>query len=239
MSTETEKEAGEAAGQTETAEAAKPDDPKTAATEPPGANGGEEVAETESSPARIGELEAQVAELDDRYKRALAEVANTQKRAERSRAEGVQSATRAFGGSLLRVFDAFDRLHGMMDEGFRAQSPQFVSGVELVQKQLVEVFATYQISIIEPNKGDEFNPHLHESMFKELDESVAAGTIVQVLAKGFQMGEVLIRAAQVSVADEPPKASKEAPPKAVDDDGSAGVDEMGDTAPESGVDGGG
>jgi molecular chaperone GrpE len=49
-------------------------------------------------------------------------------------------------------------------------------------------------------KGERFDPHRHQAMFEVPDPSVPAGTIVQVVQEGYQIGDRVLRAALVGVA---------------------------------------
>ncbi|HRC13001.1 MAG TPA: nucleotide exchange factor GrpE, partial [Dermatophilaceae bacterium] len=52
--------------------------------------------------------------------------------------------------------------------------------------------------------GDEFDPNHHEALMRmesDLPEGTTATTVVQVLQPGYRMGERIVRAARVAVAD--------------------------------------
>ena len=52
---------------------------------------------------------------------------------------------------------------------------------------------------LEP-KGQKFDPHFHEALFEVQDESLAPGTVAQVVEDGFAIGDRVLRPAKVGVA---------------------------------------
>ena len=49
--------------------------------------------------------------------------------------------------------------------------------------------------------GDTFDPNLHEAVMHIEDESLGENTVAQVLQKGYKLGDTVIRAAMVKVAN--------------------------------------
>ena len=170
------------------------------------------VEEIEGPTTQIATLETRLAETKDQYLRTLAEIENLRKRTEREKAEAKRYGGAALARNLLGVHDAFDRLLRSIDDEFRANSTQFVDGVELIQRELLAAFEKHEIRSIIPEKGDAFDPNFHQAVFKEIDEEVTTGAIVRMLESGFTLGDRLLRPATVSIADEPPSASKSDPP---------------------------
>jgi molecular chaperone GrpE len=58
---------------------------------------------------------------------------------------------------------------------------------------------------LEP-QGERFDPNLHEALFEVPDESVPAGTVVQVVESGYTIGDRVLRPAKVGVSKGGPKA---------------------------------
>jgi molecular chaperone GrpE len=55
-------------------------------------------------------------------------------------------------------------------------------------------------------EGQKFDPNLHQAMYEIPDESVPAGTVVQVMQPGYTIGERVLRPALVGVSKGGPKA---------------------------------
>ena len=54
-------------------------------------------------------------------------------------------------------------------------------------------------------KGERFDPHRHQAMFEVPDPTVPAGTVVEVVQEGYQIGDRVLRAALVGVSKGGPK----------------------------------
>ncbi len=80
-------------------------------------------------------------------------------------------------------------------------------GLELTLRELLSVFEKHKIVTVAPEIGDKFNPKLHQAMFEAPVPNTTKGSIIQVMASGFAIGDRLLRAAQVGVSSNPSKAA--------------------------------
>ena len=64
----------------------------------------------------------------------------------------------------------------------------------------MSVFAKHKIDQIEPLEGEKFDPKYHQAMFEAPIPGTEKGTIIQVMTKGFKIGDRLLRASQVGVS---------------------------------------
>src|SRR5947209_7954106 len=76
---------------------------------------------------------------------------------------------------------------------------------------------SYGVKKLEP-QGQKFDPNLHQAMFEIPDESVPAGTVVQIMQPGYTIGERVLRPALVGVSKGGPKAQASAPADAAAND---------------------
>ena len=203
----------------------------------PGANGPDVEPDGDAAEKRIAELEAELASTRDRQIRALAELENFRKRAERERSDSTRYGGVRLARDLLSAQDAFDRLFAAMDDRFRKEQKQFADGVELIHREILGAFERHEIQPIVPERNDAFDPHFHQAMFAEIDDDIEPGRIVRVLEKGFRLGDRLLRAARVSLADERVIAAKDEPPPSIPASGENLGDDLGVDALESPADG--
>ena len=84
----------------------------------------------------------------------------------------------------------------------------FLQGVELLQRDLKGVLEQHGVNEIDA-VGSEFDPALHEAMAQRPDDSVAPNTVMEVLQKGYQIRNRLLRAVRVVVAKSPGDESEE------------------------------
>lgn len=139
-------------------------------------------------------------ELKDRLLRSLADSENIRKRAMRERAEAEVYGGTKLARDMLSVYDNFSRALESITPELRESQPALVEGIELTQKDLVNVFEKHKIFVINPEIGSLFDPKLHEAMFEAPVPNTKKGDIIQVMNVGFMIGERLLRAAQVGVS---------------------------------------
>ncbi len=139
-------------------------------------------------------------ELKDRLLRALAEAENIRKRAERDRRDAELYGGVRLARDLLSVHDNLGRALENIGDALREQEGALVEGLDLTQRDLLAVFAKHKIETIEPEIGDRFDPKRHQAMFEAPIPDQPAGSIIQVMTKGFGIGERLLRPAQVGVS---------------------------------------
>lgn len=178
--------------------------PETAA-EPsaPQASGDGEPARAEADIDPTAALRAEIADLKDRLMRSIAEAENLRKRAEREVRDAGQYAISKFARDILSVGDNMRRaLDTVGAEARAAADATFVAlleGVELTERELLNVLERHGVKRIDP-KGARFDPNLHQAMFEVPDESVPAGTVVQVVQPGYTIGERCLRPAMVGIS---------------------------------------
>jgi len=148
-------------------------------------------------------LRAERDELRDRFMRALADAENSRKRADRDRREAEQYGGSKLSRDMLPVFDALKRALDAAGEEVRAAAPALIEGVELTQRELLNVFSRHGIVAIQPKVGDKFDPLLHEAMFEAPLPGTVAGDIIQVMDDGFLLHDRLLRPAKVGVSSMP------------------------------------
>lgn len=148
----------------------------------------------DSAPADA--LQKERDDLYDRLLRKTAEFDNFRKRVERDRKEMIEWAAADVIGDLLTIVDDFDR-------ALAAEAPPeaqaFKAGFELIQRQLAELLKKRGVSTVEA-LGEDFDPHLHQAVAYEEVEGAREGEVVDVMAKGYKLGDRLLRPALVKVA---------------------------------------
>ncbi len=167
----------------------------------------------EETPAAEPTPEEQVAEMKDRLLRALADVENTRRRATRDLEDSRKYGASNFAKDLLNVADNLRRALDSVTDELRDSgeaSSNLVSGIEMVEQELLSSFERHGITKIDP-LGELFNHDFHQAMFEIESEEYSAGTVAQVLQPGYVMHDRLLRPAMVAVA----KAASEEPPEDV------------------------
>jgi molecular chaperone GrpE len=162
-----------------------------------------------ASPA-LQKAEAEAAELKDRLLRTLAEMENLRKRTEREVADTRQYGVAGFARDLLGVADNMRRaldavspeLRSSAEAGFKA----LIDGVELTERELVKALEKNGVHQFSP-RGEKFDPNVHQAMFEVPNASVPAGSVVEVVAPGYMIGERVLRPAMVGVSKGGPRTA--------------------------------
>ena len=164
----------------------------------------EVVGDTEIDIDEADALRLEVAELKDRLLRALADTENLRKRSDRDRRDAELYASTRFARDLLSVYDNFDRAMGNVTDAVREAAPGLIEGIELTQRDLLAAFEKHKIHKIVPEVGEHFDPKQHQAMFEAPIPGTKAGDIVQIMGVGFNIGDRLLRPAQVGVSSGAP-----------------------------------
>lgn len=160
----------------------------------------EPTAEEPEAMSEADALRDEISVLQDRLMRALAEAENQRKRGIRERQEAEERGGRRLARDILPVFDNLKRALETIDDAQRENSRALIEGLELTQRELVNVFKKNNIMPIDPKVGDKFDPQMHEALFEAPVPNVQKGHIIQVLSEGFTIAGSLVRPAQVGVS---------------------------------------
>jgi molecular chaperone GrpE len=154
------------------------------------------------------ELAAARAEADawrDKALRATAEFDNYRKRTMREREEERRRAGERIVGEMLPVIDDLQRAIEHATEG--GDLEHLLHGAEAVNSKMVSVLEREGVGVIDP-LGQPFDPHKHEAVGQREDPSAPEHTVLEVLRKGYEMGDRVVRHAMVIVSTEGPEAGK-------------------------------
>ena len=155
--------------------------------------------ETQAGPVELPPQDALQRERDELYDRLLrktAEFDNFRKRVERDRKDMIDYAAADVLGELLSIVDDFDRA---LAAPAPPEAQPFKVGFELIHKQLHELLKKRGVTLIDP-AGADFDPHQHQAVAYEEVAGAREGEVVSVMAKGYKLGERLLRPALVKVA---------------------------------------
>lgn len=143
---------------------------------------------------RLRQAELSAQEHHDAWLRARAETDNVRKRSQTEISNAHKFAVENFAGELLAVKDSLEA--ALASEN--ATTDSLRSGVELTLKQLRSVFEKFNVKEIDP-AGEKFDPHRHQAI-STVQSDLEPNTVVQVLQKGYQLHERVLRPALVTVA---------------------------------------
>ena len=168
---------------------------------------GDTVSQGASADSERGEreedLETRLAEAEasrDEYlalaQRVQADFENYRKRAVRDQERLVAHAHERLVRELLPVLDDLERT---LEAAERHEEAALVEGVRLVERSLRK--ALEKEGLVEIEADGRFDPHVHEAMLTQAREGAEAGTVVEVLQRGYRVGDKVVRPARVIVAE--------------------------------------
>lgn len=145
----------------------------------------EEPAAEESAPAP-----------DEAYLRLAADFDNYRKRVAREHAELTARANERLLNELLPVLDDLERA---LEAAAEHEEAKLEEGVRLVHRSLVGLVERHGLSEIDADGT--FDPHVHEALLSQPGEGAEEGAVLQVLQKGYRLGDKVLRPARVIVAE--------------------------------------
>ena len=144
--------------------------------------------------AKIEELENTVKEKDDKYLRLAAEYDNFRRRSREEKDATYENAMADTVSELLPIIDNLERA-----AAFSADS-SVKDGLVMIFKSVEAVFSKLGVEAF-GNKGDKFDPNLHNAVMHEENADFGEGEISEVFQKGYKKGNKIIRFAMVKTAN--------------------------------------
>jgi len=150
--------------------------------------------ETEEETTEVSELETLKEDLQkekDKFLRLFAEFENFKKRTSRERMELYKTANQEMMGAMLPVLDDFDRAHSEIS---KAKDKNLSKGVELIHNKLRDTLVSKGLTEMKVKEGDTFDAEIHEAITQiPAPKDKLKGKIVDVVEKGYKLGERIIR----------------------------------------------
>jgi len=144
----------------------------------------------------LDETEAENEDLTEKLKRKQAEFQNYKKRMDERREAEKQRATEDL---VERLLDVRDNLVRALDQD-EADAADIRDGIESTLRQFDRVLDDENVDVVEPDPGDEVDPHTHEVLMRVKSDQ-PEDTIADVSRPGYVMAEKVIRPAQVTVSE--------------------------------------
>jgi molecular chaperone GrpE len=156
---------------------------------------------TDEAQTNDAELEEKLADVErerDEYlndlKRVAADFENYRKRVARDQDGLVARAHERLVKELLPVLDDLERA---LEAAAEHEEAKLEEGVRLVHRELLEALA--REGLVEVEADGQFDPHVHEALLSQPSEQ-EDGSVVEVLQKGYRLGDRVLRPARVVVS---------------------------------------
>lgn len=142
-------------------------------------------------------LKNELESKDNQLKRMVADFENFRRRQSLEKEEFLKMACKDILQDLLPILDNFERAMASSKDAKDAAS--VVSGVELIQKQLIEAMKKNGLEVIQA-LDNTFDPNYHEAVQQLVDDSKPDQTVINELQKGYTLNGKVLRPSMVVVS---------------------------------------
>ena len=172
------------------------DEPRTEdpRTEDPRAE--EQHVDEEAPVDELGSVTRERDEYLDALQRLKAEFDNYRKRVARDQQELAARAHERLVKELVPILDDLERA---LEAVTQHEEAQLEEGVRLVHRSLADLLRREGLQEIET--AGQFDPHVHEALLSQPAEGAETGAVIEVLQKGYRLGDRVLRPARVIVAE--------------------------------------
>jgi molecular chaperone GrpE len=155
-------------------------------------------------------LEEKTKESDDyldKYRRTLADMENLRKRTTQEKQDSLKYSNFNIVSDLSLLLDDFQRAIDAAKKEQNMDPKNFVEGVEMIEKQFIDLLHKKYGVEKYGEKGDLFDPKIHMALTMEKGD-FEHEIILEVFRKGYMLHDRVIRAAEVKIGrpNEEPKA---------------------------------
>ena len=154
-----------------------------------------EVTEEVTEAPEVNPWEEKYNAERDAHLRIAAEFDNFRKRTIKEKEASYGNGKADAVAKMLPVYDNLERALNQSTE-----DAAYKKGVEMTMAELVKIFTSLGVEIF-GEKGDAFDPNLHNAVMHIDDETLAENSIAMVFQKGFKIGDKVVRFAMVQVAN--------------------------------------
>ncbi len=145
---------------------------------------------------KVTELQAELEEQKNQYLRLAAEYDNYRKRTQREK-DALNGDIKAYIiGEILPVIDNFERATANTSADYET----YKKGMEMIFTQFADIFKKLGVEAF-GESGEAFDPMMHNAVMHIDSEDFGESTVAQVFAKGYKIGDKIIRCATVQVAN--------------------------------------
>ncbi|MEC7264618.1 MAG: nucleotide exchange factor GrpE [Bacteroidota bacterium] len=145
------------------------------------------------------QLRKDLAQEKDKFLRLFAEFENFKKRTSKERMDLFKTAGQEVMVALLPVMDDFDRA---LKELSKSEDKEMFTGVELISNKFKETLKNKGLEEVEAKPGDAFDADVHDAITQiPAPDKKLKGKIIDVVEKGFRLGDRIIRHPKVVVGN--------------------------------------
>ena len=158
---------------------------------------------------KIADLEAEVTKFKEALARSHADIINIQNMNKKDVENTKKFAVKGFSKDMLNVADSLDGCINVVEEHLNDYKHEdnkldqniksVIEGVKITQGTLMDTFKRHGINKVE-SLHQEFDPNIHEALFKQPTNEHPEDHVVQVVSEGYTINDAILRAAKVGVS---------------------------------------
>jgi len=153
--------------------------------------------ETQTSELTVEEqLSEDLAKEKDKFLRLFAEFENYKRRTSREKLEMLTTASEGVLISLLPVLDDFDRALAQVEQ---SEVKEYLTGFTLISTKFNDILSSKGMELVKIEKGDAFNADIAEAITQIPAGDDFKGKVVDVIEKGYKLGDKIIRFPKVVI----------------------------------------
>ncbi|GLB50601.1 nucleotide exchange factor GrpE [Neptunitalea lumnitzerae] len=157
----------------------------------------EQAAEEQVEVSVEEKLQGELDKEKDKFLRLFAEFENYKRRTAKERVENMKSANQEVMVAMLPILDDFDRA---LAELSKSDDAETLKGVELIHNKFKNTLNQKGLELVDANAGDVFNADMHDAITQiPAPTEDLKGKIVDVIEKGYKLGDKIIRHPKVVV----------------------------------------
>ncbi|WP_310554400.1 nucleotide exchange factor GrpE [Flavobacterium sp.] len=144
------------------------------------------------------QLAKDLAHEKDKFLRLFAEFENYKRRTTKERIDLFKTANQEVLQAMLPVMDDFDRA---IVEITKSEDENLIKGVELIHTKLKDTLYSKGLEVVEIKSGDAFDADFAEAITQIPAGDKLKGKIVDVIEKGYKLGDKIIRFPKVVIGN--------------------------------------
>ncbi len=132
--------------------------------------------------------------------RFKADFENYKKRAQKQEVNNVRYSSEKILSKIFEPIEDIDRALKFAEESNLEAVP--LEGISIIHGKLLRVLEDEGVTLINPKKGDTFNPYYHEAISIDPSGNHKPGLVVQLFEQGYKIKDRVVRAAKIMVSTE-------------------------------------
>ena len=161
----------------------------------------EETEESSEAEEAAEDSDKKSEELEKRYMSLYAEYDNYRKRTQKEKENLYADAVADVAKEFLAVLDNIDRAVETAKGADENSIDKVIEGIELLGRQAGDILTKIGVEEIKAERGEKFDPNLHEAVMHVEDEDLGEQEIAMVFTKGYMYKGKVIRHVVVQVAN--------------------------------------